>query len=444
MTIPDADELIARLDSHAFGRSLRRLGDLSPQATLATYGKGSRALLARTELEAERALHLTRALLSVALGIALGLAGLLAVVPLALMIVLPLAVGGLWLFIWRRLLAAKSIRFEVKLGLALLDVALAGRAAAIDRLPFYGDAFAAGLVRRDDVGAITLALLIATIAIGTLRLQPFVVGLTTLASLTLHFVIARDLAMTPAFTVGGAVVIVFTGFVAVQSARLLRHTALKAREQAVLERYVPEALTRELAATGEPIGTGAEVDITVLIVDIRGYTRRTERLTPVEAVQFLNRYFEMVVAPLAVGGAVLDKYIGDGVFTFFQGDAHAQRAIGAARDILRAVARHNIVEPSADPLRIGIAIHTGRALVGTIGSAHRREYTAIADSVNVAARLEEANKTLQSELVVSGRTIDSVGDDLRVGLMGPTTIEPRGHAAVEVYYLPAGYTAATI
>jgi len=72
---------------------------------------------------------------------------------------------------------------------------------------------------------------------------------------------------------------------------------------------VPEALVAELARTGEPLGAGREVDITVVIVDIRGYTRRVERLSPRDAVAFLNDYFSVVVAPLAAEGAVLDKYI---------------------------------------------------------------------------------------------------------------------------------------
>jgi adenylate cyclase len=83
----------------------------------------------------------------------------------------------------------------------------------------------------------------------------------------------------------------------------------------------------------------------------------------------------VVVAPLAAEGAVLDKYIGDGVFAFLEGAEHQRRALRAARAILAEVDRHNARGPAFGPVAIGIAVHTGRALVGTIGAEQKREYT---------------------------------------------------------------------
>jgi adenylate cyclase len=182
---------------------------------------------------------------------------------------------------------------------------------------------------------------------------------------------------------------------------------LRAREEAVLERYVPAALVRELVRTGDPLTNGREVDITVILVDIRGYTQRAERLTPREAVAFLNRYFAVVVAPLAAEGAVLDKYLGDGVLAFFEGDEHPRRALRAARAILAAIASYNETRPLADAVTIGIALHTGPALVGTIGAEQKREYTAVANAVNLTARLEELNKTFGSSLVASEAVLEA-------------------------------------
>src|SRR4029077_3919150 len=96
---------------------------------------------------------------------------------------------------------------------------------------------------------------------------------------------------------------------------------------------------------------------TVILVDIRGYTRRAERLTPREAAAFLNGYFSVVVAPLAAEGAVLDKYLGDGVLAFFEGEEHPRRALRAARAILAAIARNNQTRPPAEAVTIGALLH---------------------------------------------------------------------------------------
>ncbi len=183
---------------------------------------------------------------------------------------------------------------------------------------------------------------------------------------------------------------------------------------------------------------GARSKLRWSLVDIRGYTRRVERLTPREAVAFLNDYFSVVVAPLAAEGAVLDKYIGDGVFAFLEGAEQQQRALRAARAILAAVATYNRSRSAATPVAIGIALHTGRALVGTIGAEQKREYTAIADAVNVATRIEELNKTFGSSVVVSEAVLQAVGAEEYAGFVGPVTTPIRGHEApLAVRYLPA-------
>ena len=91
--------------------------------------------------------------------------------------------------------------------------------------------------------------------------------------------------------------------------------------------------------------------------------------------------------PLADHGAVLDKYLGDGLLTFFEGPRHAERALLAGREMLAALAEFNRSHTNRPPLRVGIAIHTGTTLLGTVGAGARRDYTVIGDVVNVTARL---------------------------------------------------------
>jgi class 3 adenylate cyclase len=131
-----------------------------------------------------------------------------------------------------------------------------------------------------------------------------------------------------------AAVIWFSGAVGANGARILRYMVWKASEETVLERYVPAGLTRELTRRGSVDGDGRQEELTVMIADIRGYARLAERLEPTQAVALLSDYFAVVAAPLAAEGAVLDKYLGDGILAFFEGADHAaprRRAERSAR-----------------------------------------------------------------------------------------------------------------
>jgi class 3 adenylate cyclase len=104
--------------------------------------------------------------------------------------------------------------------------------------------------------------------------------------------------------------------------------------------------------------------------------------------------------------------------------------------MLRAIEARN-ARGNSEPLRIGIAVHTGRAMLGTIGTAERREYTVISDAVNVTARLEELNKRFGSCLVVSEATLRATPAAEHAGLVGPEPTTLRGREdAMGVAYLP--------
>ncbi len=442
----DVEQLVRRIERTGLGRALDRLGPLSPLATLRTYTPGAQALLTGIEVAAEQGLHVARAILTVGLVAVFWVTGLIDAIPAAYQVAGLVLFCGIWGGLFLALRRAQRIPILAKVGLGLVDTFLASRGAFAATSPLFDETGAGLLVTRTDIALITVGLLTIAVLSGAFRLEPVAVLVSAAVAIGLVLAVAPALAMTPFQLAGSIAMLVFTAIVGGNSARAFRHLALRAREQAVLQRYVPEALTRELARVGGDLGSGVEVDITVLIVDIRGYTQRSERLTPGEAVAFLNRYFEVVVGPLARHGAVLDKYIGDGVFTFFQGEAHRARALRAGREVLEAVARAGSDwSGGAGPLRIGVAIHTGRALVGSIGSEHKREYTAIADTVNVSSRLEELNKSLGAEMVVSEEALADTAAEDRRGLVGPTSHALRGHDAhVTVFHLPAGYTGAAL
>jgi adenylate cyclase len=173
--------------------------------------------------------------------------------------------------------------------------------------------------------------------------------------------------------------------------------------------------------------TGRLEEVTLLLCDIRGFTRMSEHLEPAETVKLVNAYLDVVCPQISDSGGVIDKFMGDGVLAFFEGGGHASRALGAARRILSAIERAHL--PTPQRVRIGIALHTGSVLVGTVGPRTRREYTMIGDAVNTVARLEELNKTYGSTVVASARTIAEVSPGERAGFEGPLEVALRGREA---------------
>lgn len=407
-------------------RALEPLDAFSPFARLRTEGPGATVLLADTEIAAERALHVARGVM-----LATVLLVFLFQVPHAPRVFIAIAAGALvltsvfWVVVWRTLVRSRPPRWMPYL-LILIDAWIAFRGAIAVHTPVYRALRFDTYLSPSDIATLAGPLLALVAVTGGFRLRPRLAVYSTVVALGSWTLVASALPVARNVAWLNGAVIAFLGALGIAVARVFRHTMLRAREEAVLERYVPAALVQELVRTGDPLGDGRETDITVILVDIRGFTGRAERLTPREAVAFLNGYFSVVVGPLAAEGAVLDKYLGDGVLAFFEGEAHPRRGLRAVRAILDAIARYNARRAPADAIRIGVAIHCGPALVGTIGAEQKREYTAIADAVNLTARLEELNKTLGSTVVASENVMALVPEAERAGFVGPVTMSIRG------------------
>ena len=163
---------------------------------------------------------------------------------------------------------------------------------------------------------------------------------------------------------------------------------------------------------------GEEREIAILFADIRGFTTLSEGKLPYDVVFILNRYFTTMGGAIEQAGGRVDKFIGDGVMALFGIDADAnsaaRQALQAAR-LMSAQLRDLNMLLAADlprPLRIGIGIHAGPAIVGEMGYAAATSLTAIGDAVNTASRLEAATKEFGAELVLSQRVADLAGLDL--------------------------------
>ena len=164
------------------------------------------------------------------------------------------------------------------------------------------------------------------------------------------------------------------------------------------------------AAEGRAPGdshNGREQDIVVLFADLRRFTRLAEHRLPYDVVFFLNRYFEAVGGAIQRSGGIANQYTGDGVMALFgvdRGvDEGCRHALTAAAEMVRSVATLSeaLAADLPEPLRIGIGIHTGPAVVGRMGYADAVYLTAVGDTVHVASRLETLTKDYDCELIVS-------------------------------------------
>ncbi|HLJ20829.1 MAG TPA: adenylate/guanylate cyclase domain-containing protein [Stellaceae bacterium] len=164
--------------------------------------------------------------------------------------------------------------------------------------------------------------------------------------------------------------------------------------------------------------TGSEREIAILFADLRAFTKLSEQKLPYDVVFLLNRYFAEMGHAVEEAGGRVDKFIGDGVMALFGLDrgveAGCREALAAARAMSERLAHLNetLSHDLPEPLRIGIGIHTGPAIVGEMGYGHAISVTAVGDSVNTASRLEGLTKTYGAELVVSEAVVARAGIEL--------------------------------
>jgi class 3 adenylate cyclase len=183
--------------------------------------------------------------------------------------------------------------------------------------------------------------------------------------------------------------------------------------------------------------------MTVLFCDLKGFTSLSEGMTPQGLVKVMNRYLSTMSEPIRTHRGIIDKYIGDGIMAYwgspFVDEAdHARFACLAAQEMIDRIAtlRQEIPEllgVRGTPMekcdfRIGIA--TGEALVGSIGSDVMMSYTVMGDVVNLASRLEGANKAYGTRNLVSERTIAAVGDAVEVRQIDRVVVAGHTHSEI--------------
>ncbi len=234
---------------------------------------------------------------------------------------------------------------------------------------------------------------------------------------------------------------VLAGYIGSTAYNLVTERRQRALIKTMFSTYVNPSVVDELISNPEKLTLGGQrKELTVLFSDIEGFTTISQSLEPEHLVKLLNEYLDTMSAVIFEHDGTLDKYEGDAIMAFWGAPIpqldHAVRACRTAiamRDTLKDMNRRWL-EDGKPPFYMRVGVNTGEMIVGNMGSTEKFAYTVIGDSVNLASRLEGANKEYRSTIMASGRTFDLVKEEIAGRELDLITVKGRSEP-VAVYEL---------
>ncbi len=178
------------------------------------------------------------------------------------------------------------------------------------------------------------------------------------------------------------------------------------------EKFVPDKFVSVIAPQGIEnitVGVASTRKMTILFCDIRGYTSMSEAMTPMEIFNFLNDYLACMGKVIDEYGGFIDKYIGDAIMALFDDDS-TDCAIKAAISMIKALDKFNYerLQKGLPHISVGIGIHRGTVIMGTVGFTSRIDSTVIGDAVNVASRIEGLTKQYDCKILITESVVNSL------------------------------------
>jgi adenylate cyclase len=221
----------------------------------------------------------------------------------------------------------------------------------------------------------------------------------------------------------------------IEGSRLLARRRLRAAFGQYVSQEVMDRVLREGAGLGGQVRT-----VSVLMSDLRGFTTLSERLPPDRISEIMNEYFTAMVDVIMAHRGIIQDFIGDGILAVYGAPLndpdHAWHAVATALDMQAALRRLNERWQAEErpSLAMGVAVHTGEAFAGNVGSPRRKKYSVMGDTVNTTSRIEGLNRELSTAILITGATLAAVKERVLVKDRGAIPVKGRTQP-VEVYEL---------
>jgi adenylate cyclase len=333
----------------------------------------------------------------------------------------------------------------------LHDNHVAPFASAVDKIPGVEahahmlDTMVSGLYLRrmpawaDFILTAVLGLLISGFTVRLSAKQGAAVT-ALIAAAYLALALAAFLSERVILTLALPLATVFVVFAFLAAFRAVNEEKRARSTRAMFSRYVSRQIVEEILHDPEAVGLGGQMkEVTILFSDVRGFTAMSERLSAPEVVAVLNEYLTAMVDIVIANNGTVDKYVGDAIMAVWGSPLpdpqHRQNGVRTAVQMMEVLKELQVkwAAEGKPHIDIGIGLNTGHVVAGNMGHPdYKMDYTVIGDDVNLAARMESANKEMRSHVLITGATYEGCKDMVEVVRHPPIHVKGK-EAAIDVF-----------